>query len=86
MVNNTQSSLCLRIIVPSLLTSWAASGISPPVLTPHALSDGIISGALTRYQAVSIEAVLVVSLPKLDVPPSGKADDRSGASPAKRML
>ena len=35
--------------------------------TSHALSDGIISGALSRYQAVSIEAVPVASLPKLDV-------------------
>ena len=67
MVSNTHSSLCLRIIVPSLLTSWAASGISPPVLTSHALSGGIISGALSRYQAVSTEAVPVASLPELDV-------------------
>ena len=35
--------------------------------TSHALSDGIISGALRRYQAVSIEAVPVVSHPKLDM-------------------
>ena len=35
--------------------------------TSHASSDGIISGTLRRYQAVSIEAVPVASLPKLDV-------------------
>ena len=33
--------------------------------TSHALSDGIISGTLRRYQAVSIEAVPVASHPKL---------------------
>ena len=54
--------------------------------TSHALSDGIISGTLRRYQAVSTKAVPVASLPKLDVPPSGEADNRSGSSPTKRIL
>ena len=35
--------------------------------TSHALSDEIISGALSRYQAVSTEAVPVASLPELGV-------------------
>ena len=39
-----------------------------------------------RYQAVSTKAVPVASLPKLDVPPSGEADNRSGSSPTKRIL
>ena len=35
--------------------------------TSHALSDGTSVGTLSRYQAVSTEAVPVASLPELDV-------------------
>ena len=67
MVSNNHSSFCLRIIVPSLLTSWAASGISPSVLLHMHCHVGSSMGTLSRYQAVSIEAVLVACNPKLGV-------------------
>ena len=35
--------------------------------TAHTLSDGISVGTLSRYQAVSIEAVPVASLTELDM-------------------
>ena len=41
--------------------------MSPPPLTSHALSDGSSVGTLSRYQAVSIEAVPVASLTELDM-------------------
>ncbi|XP_017911794.1 PREDICTED: multidrug resistance-associated protein 4-like [Capra hircus] len=43
------------------------SGMSPPPPTSHALSDGSSVGTLSRYQAVSIEAVPVASLTELDM-------------------
>ena len=44
--------------------------------TSHALSDGTSVGTLSRYKAVSTEAVPVASLPELDVPRSEVWGDR----------
>ena len=67
MVSNNHSSFSLSLIVPSLLISWAASGISPSVLLHMHCHVELPVGTLSRYQAVSIEAVLVACNPKLGV-------------------
>ena len=55
------------MIIELPLLTWTVPGIFTSHPTSRALSDGTSVGTLSRYQAVSTEAVPVASLPELDV-------------------